>query len=280
MTQVVTKAIEDNAVNDEKVRLRNSQYLRARNNANTADVPLLRANTGDQAEFGAKPVSPFVPSNNNDLATVAWVKSYADGMRDPKEAVRACSSSNIDLASMPSTVDSISLNVNDRFAVINQTTPSENGIYIFNGTGSAATRSLDADEDAEVTQGLSFDVVEGLVNGAKRYLLTTANPIVVGTTNLVFVKVPNGNEINIPKYELLTLDAGHITNQYIDLANDALQDSLQVYFSGILQKKNIDYSMSIVANKTRITFLGDLATAGRIELISGDQLEVYYDVKG
>lgn len=280
MTQVVTKAIEDNAVNDEKVRLRNSQYLRARNNANTADVPLLRANTGDQAEFGAKPVSPFVPSNNNDLATVAWVKSYADGMRDPKEAVRACSSSNIDLASMPSTVDSISLNVNDRFAVINQTTPSENGIYIFNGTGLAATRSLDADEDAEVTQGLSFDVVEGLVNGAKRYLLTTANPIVVGTTNLVFVKVPNGNEINIPKYELLTLDAGHITNQYIDLANDALQDSLQVYFSGILQKKNIDYSMSIVANKTRITFLGDLAMAGRIELISGDQLEVYYDVKG
>lgn len=280
MTQVVTKAIEDNAVNDEKVRLRNSQYLRARNNANTADVPLLRANTGDQAEFGAKPVSPFVPSNNNDLATVAWVKSYADGMRDPKEAVRACSSSSIDLASMPSTVDSISLNVNDRFAVINQTTPSENGIYIFNGTGLAATRSLDADEYAEVTQGLSFDVVEGLVNGAKRYLLTTANPIVVGTTNLVFVKVPNGNEINIPKYELLTLDAGHITNQYIDLANDALQDSLQVYFSGILQKKNIDYSMSIVANKTRITFLGDLAMAGRIELISGDQLEVYYDVKG
>lgn len=49
--QIGANAFADNAINDAKIRLRNNQYLRARNNANSADVNLLRINASDLIEF-------------------------------------------------------------------------------------------------------------------------------------------------------------------------------------------------------------------------------------
>ena len=72
--QIKTRGIENNAVNEQKVRLSNNQSLRARNAANTGDLALLKANTSDFAEFGVKPQSPFTPSQAQDLATLAWVQ--------------------------------------------------------------------------------------------------------------------------------------------------------------------------------------------------------------
>ncbi len=54
------------------------------------------------------------------------------------------------------------------------------------------TRSPDADISAEVTQGLSFNVIEGTSGAGSTYLLTTANPIVLNTTNLTFIKTNVG----------------------------------------------------------------------------------------
>lgn len=277
MTQIKKRGLENNSVDGTKIKLSNAEALRARNFANSADLSLLKANTNDLAEFGVKPQSPFTPSLANDLATVAWVQSYADGLRDLKDAVVVTSTDNVDLSAMPLAVDSINLVSGDRFAVVRQTTASENGIYIFNGTGNPATRSLDANDDIEVTQGLSFDTVEGLVNGGRRWLLTTANPIVLGTTSLTFVLVPNGPQTSLNKLEQKTLIAGDITNQYVDLANLAIEQSVQVFFQGVLQKQGTDYSLSTVSLVTRISFLGDLATAGAISLIAGDVLEIRYN---
>lgn len=275
--QIKKRGIENNAVDGTKIKLSNNEALRARNFANTSDLSLLKANSNDLAEFGVKPQSPFTPSQNNDLATVSWVKAYADGIRDLKDAVRATSTSNIDLTNMPSQVDSISLTVGDRFACVRQNTSSENGIYIFNGTGSPATRATDADESAEVTQGLTFDTVEGLVNGGRRWMLTTSGAITVGTTGLTFVLVPNGPSYTLNKKESFTLTNTDITNQYVTLANQAIDQSVKVYFQGLLQTQGTDYTLSVVSNVTRITFAGDLATAGAISLVTGDALEVYYN---
>ena len=53
MAQVTTKFIQDNAVINTKIRLLSAGWLRSRNNANTADINLLRANSSDQIEFGS-----------------------------------------------------------------------------------------------------------------------------------------------------------------------------------------------------------------------------------
>jgi hypothetical protein len=274
--QIKKRAIENNAVDGNKIRLSNNEALKARNFANSADVGILKLNTSDLAEFVVKPQSSFTPSANNDLATVAWVKSYADGMRDLKDAVRACSLTNITLATMPSSVDGVTLSSGERFAVVRQTAGAENGIYIFNGAGASATRASDADSDAEVTQGMSFDVAEGLVNAKRRFLLTTAS-VTLGTTALTFVAVPTGSEIKQSKLEGFTLSAGDISNQYVALANKAIDASVQVFYSGVLQTQGVDYTLSTISNVTRITFAGDLASAGNIALVATDVLTVRYE---
>jgi len=81
--------------------------------------------------------------------------------------------------------------------------------------------------------------------------------------------------------EQLTLNGTDITNQYKDLgfaAYSASSISLSVV-GGIMQNRGVDYSVSLTGGAsgvTRITFLGDLATGGAAELISGDILIVGY----
>jgi len=81
--------------------------------------------------------------------------------------------------------------------------------------------------------------------------------------------------------ELLTLDGTDITNQYKDLSFVAASsDSISLTpVGGIMQERGVDYSVSLTGGAggvTRITFLGDLASGGAAELISGDKLMVQY----
>jgi len=73
--------------------------------------------------------------------------------------------------------------------VLEQTTGSENGIYT---TASGAwTRRSDCDEDSEVTNGMRTFVDNSSSSVYKhQYILTTADPITVGTTALTFAVIP------------------------------------------------------------------------------------------
>lgn len=73
----------------------------------------------------------------------------------------------------------------DRVLLTGQTAGSENGIYVFNGAGSAMTRATDADTDAEVTSQLRLGIEEGTRANQVAYL-TNNDPIVVDTTALTF----------------------------------------------------------------------------------------------
>lgn len=281
MTQIVKRGIAQNAVDGTKVRLSNNESLRARNFANTSDLALLKANASDLAEFGVKPQSPFTPSALNDLTTVGFVQDLVSGQINLKQAVVAASSSNLALTgSSPLTIDTVSISDGDRIALVGQTDATENGIYDVEIALGAYTLTRSADFDgspsSEVKQGSTFDVINGAVNGKKRFLQTTSNPT-VGSSNLVFVEVPAGAVVPVATEEEITLNSTDITNQYVDLANEALAPSVKVYFSGILQRKGVDYTLSVVSTVTRITFAGDLATAGNIELVNGDLLLVSYE---
>lgn len=119
-------------------------------------------------------------------ATDAANKQYVDGRvngLDWKESVRAVSLSNITL-SAPQTIDGVSLISGDRVLVAGQTTGSANGIYVVQA--GAWTRATDADTSAEVTAGLAVFVEEGTVYADTGWVLTTNNPITLGTTSLTF----------------------------------------------------------------------------------------------
>ena len=79
--------------------------------------------------------------------------------------------------------------------------------------------------------------------------------------------------------ESKTLAAGDITNQYIDLAQTITASSLDFMVNGLIFNEGVDYSVNLTggtAGKSRVTFLGDLATAGAAALASGDVVYVKY----
>lgn len=133
-----------------------------------------------------------------DAANKLYVDSVATGL-DLKASCRVASTVNVTLAgSAPNTVDGVTLAATDRVLVKNQTTQSQNGVYVVSilGTGANGTwnRATDMDATAEVTPGAFTFVEEGTVNGNTGWVLTTDAPITLGTTALVFTQFSGAGE--------------------------------------------------------------------------------------
>ncbi|SDH68661.1 hypothetical protein SAMN05421505_12078 [Sinosporangium album] len=111
---------------------------------------------------------------------------------DFKGSARVASTGNVSTTTAPATIDGVTLAGGDRILLKDQTSASENGLYTFASAGSALTRAIDADANAEVTPGLWVIVEEGTVNADTAWLLTTNAPITVGTTPLAFAKYSTG----------------------------------------------------------------------------------------
>ena len=125
-----------------------------------------------------------------DLTTLqqvtAAIAAATSSLADWKSSVRAATTANITLSGAQ-TIDGVSVIAGDRVLVKNQTTGSQNGIYVC--ASGAWARSTDCDASAEVTTGLTVVVEEGTVAAGKPYILTTANPITLGTTALTFTQL-------------------------------------------------------------------------------------------
>lgn len=128
----------------------------------------------------------------DEMLSLRWSSRghIQDRFRTPNADVRVASRVNINLAAPGASIDGVALNNGDRVLIQAQTTPAENGIYVFNGAASAMTRATDADASAEVTSGMAVYSREGTADaqGSRsiRWELTTADPIVLGTTALTF----------------------------------------------------------------------------------------------
>lgn len=122
------------------------------------------------------------PSAAQDVATKAYVDSSVEGLAW-KDSVRVASTANINLSSPGATIDGITMATSDRFLVKDQSSGSENGIYIWNGSATPATRSLDMNVAAEVEQAVT-SVEEGTSAGTT--FRQTAVNVTLDTTPLTW----------------------------------------------------------------------------------------------
>lgn len=125
-------------------------------------------------------------------ASDAVNKAYADALvagLSWKDAVRVASTGNIDLSSAPTTIDGVTLTNGDRVLVKDQTASEQNGIYVFNGSGSAMTRASDMDAGAEF-DGAAVFVMEGTQAGSG--WTETATVAAVGTDPVSFSQFTGG----------------------------------------------------------------------------------------
>ena len=103
------------------------------------------------------------PSSSGDAATKSYVDSLVEGLAW-KDSCRVATQSNINLSSPGATIDGVTMASQDRVLVRSQSTASQNGIYVWNGSSSAMTRSLDANTFAELEQAVTT-VEEGTSAG-------------------------------------------------------------------------------------------------------------------
>lgn len=140
-------------------------------------------------------------SSPTDAVTLQQLQAAIRGL-DWKQSVRAATTANITLSGTQ-TIDGVTLAAGDRVLVKDQSTASANGLYAV--SSGAWTRTLDADDNTEITAALAVTVESGTVNGDKVYLLVTDGPITIGTTALTFTQLggssgttyTGGNGINI-----------------------------------------------------------------------------------
>lgn len=205
MTQIQNKFLADNSVDGRVFRLRNNELLRGRNAGGTADVDILKITPANAVEVQnllyVESGLP-IPSDPKQYATIEFIINYILGKTDAKDAVRVLATSDTVLTgSSPLILDGISLaNATpvQRVGLTFQTDAKENGIYDYSESAGTytLTRSSDFDQllDAsgrEVTQGAYFLVAEGTLFAGYEVQLTTNDPIVIGTTNLTFVRYPS-----------------------------------------------------------------------------------------
>lgn len=100
-----------------------------------------------------------------------------------KGPCRVATTANITLSGTQ-TIDGVAVVAGDRVLVKDQTTGSQNGIYVVD-TGSWR-RAKDFNRTRDVVEGTAVTVTDGTVSAGAIYFVTTANPISIGTTAVTF----------------------------------------------------------------------------------------------
>lgn len=210
-----------------------------------------RAFTGSVSLGGNQITSLADPTLSTDAATKAYVDSLIQGF-DWKQSVRAASTANGTLSSAfanGSVIDGVTLATGDRILIKDQTTGSENGIYVVNASG-APTRASDADASGDMTAGVTVFISEGNTQGNSAWSITTDDVITLGTTAITFTQVAGGSLYSAGDGLTLSGSAFQV---------NAADASIQVNADNIAVKKG-DASLEVGANGLQVK----QGTAGQV----------------
>ena len=152
--------------------------------ATSANINDLTAPTADYGFGGFKITNLADPVNAQDAATKNYVDSAAQGL-DVKASVRCASTANIPTLSGLLTIDGVTVIAGDRVLVKNQSTQSQNGIYV--AAASAWSRSSDMNDWAEFPGAFTF-VEEGTVNADSGWVCTVNQGGTLGTTAVTWAQ--------------------------------------------------------------------------------------------
>jgi hypothetical protein len=221
----------------------------------------------DQAEtvaavwaFGANIPTANQPSSGSQVANKDYVDAVAAGL-DPKESVKAATTANITLSGTQ-TIDGISIQAADRVLVKNQSTGTNNGVYI--AAAGAWARSTDfaaGDDEA----GAYMWAEQGTLNGDTAFVCTNNKGAgVVGTNALVFSIFGRSGELTAG--DGLQKSGGVLS---VDLAANK---GLEIIGGELAAKVNANTAMGVDANGISLA----LAPSAGLE-VDSSQLRVKLD---
>lgn len=130
------------------------------------------------------------PTSAQDAATRNYVDSTLSSVtsgQTPKGTVRAVSTTNVNIASAPATIDGITPAAGDVFLLTAQTTGSQNGPYVWTAAAAAMTRATNWDTNAKAVVGSYWIVREG--TQADKFALMTNDTFTLGSTAAAFIYI-------------------------------------------------------------------------------------------
>tara|TARA_R100000808_G_scaffold8183_1_gene23240 strand:- start:2252 stop:3775 length:1524 start_codon:yes stop_codon:yes gene_type:complete len=133
------------------------------------------------------------PSAGNDIVNKTYVDGISAGLHW-KDSVRVRSTANMTLSNPGvAAIDGVTLSNGDRILVAAQSTGSENGIYVWAGSGSAMTRSTDMDAGSEFPGAACF-VREGSSYADTGWVCTN-DAVTLGSTAINFTQFTGAAQI-------------------------------------------------------------------------------------
>ena len=150
-------------------------------------------NSGTVSISGGSITGIGTPSNNSDVAIKSYVDELVAGLRT-RIIAEVATTANVNLSiglEAGDTIDGVTLVAGDRVLVKDQSTATENGLYLAVSSG-AASRDPQYDTIAELSGGLIV-VNQGSTNDNKIFLCTTDSDGSLGSTNITYTQVTPSN---------------------------------------------------------------------------------------
>ena len=139
-------------------------------------------------------VTVITPTSNMHAATKEYVDSVATGL-SVKGSVVAATTEDGDLGTAFAAgqeIDGVTLSLNDRILIKDQTDATENGIYVV--TSGTPTRATDFDATAEIDGAFMF-IESGTVNSHAGFVCNNTGAVVNETTSISFTQFSGAGEI-------------------------------------------------------------------------------------
>ena len=223
---------------------------------------------------------------DNSLANKMYVDQVAQGL-DTKPSCKIATTANLSVtynngtagvgATLTNsgtqgtlTLDSTAANLNDRILVKDQTTASQNGIYVVSNVGGASTnwvltRATPEDQPAELTGGSFVFVEEGTLNANNGYTFTHTGAPTFGTTDLDVSQFSGAGQITAGA--ALTKSGNQLDVAVDDSSIEVNSDALRVKALGVVNSMiaNSTIQTTKLANPF-ITLTDESSTTGKVYL--------------
>ena len=151
----------------------------------------VQVNRVDELAAATNPVTGVTPTADAHFATKGYVDGVSQGL-DIKEAVKVATTANITLSGTQ-TIDGVAVSADERVLVKDQSTASQNGLYLCKASTWARTDDLATGDDAS---SVFVFVDQGTVNADNGFVCSTnKGSAVVGTNNLSFTQFSGAGQI-------------------------------------------------------------------------------------
>lgn len=239
----------------------------------TSRLDQMAAPTADVSMNSHKLTNVATPTNPTDAANMQFVQDAVAGL-SWKQAVRAATTGNIDLTTDlydDALIDDVNVSTGDRVLVKDQTTASQNGIYIVPATAGSPARASDMNSGPEF-EASAVMVRDGTVNENTRWT-ETAYVNVVGTDDVIFAQFSGGGTTytagaGLGESPAGTFNVGAGTGITVN-ANDVALDTSNA--------RNADHSAISIVSGAGLTGGGDITATRTLAVGAGTGITVNAD---